>query len=85
MFCDFNAGIVTLFGLYNRDKMRPQVRELKLFLLFLELFGSGPSVNRNVQLVSLEERRLAAFVRPAPLTVRCVETPAWHREAAASD
>ncbi len=58
-----NAGVLSLYEIFSLDS-NPEMQDFNMFLLFLEVYGSGKNVAENGSFTPLEELR-----RNSPLRV----------------
>ena len=57
VFSSLNGGILTLYEIFNRDRAA-EAEDLNLFLLFLEVYGTGRVCVSEGGLQDMEERRM---------------------------
>ena len=55
-FASLNAGVLTFYEIFHSDK-RNHIDDLKLFILFLEIYGSGRGVRPNGDYIPIIIRR----------------------------
>lgn len=68
---NFNGGIMTLFDLMNADK-DAKLKDLNLFFLLLEMYGTGKRINDNGDMIDIEELRNHTKIRATQIEAHLV-------------
>lgn len=51
-FSSLNGGIITLYEIFNKDNVA-ELKDLKLFLLLLDVYGTGKAVSDSGKVDSI--------------------------------
>lgn len=55
-FASLNAGVLTIYEIFHKDHIAT-LDDLKLFIIFLEIYGTGRAIKPDGEYVSLLQRR----------------------------